>query len=179
VISADASVPDNPSSADQSKSAMNANHSDEKCDTVTLDRSVPAPDPGTPDPGTPDPGTPDPVTPVPGTPNPVAPVPGATPGAGLQIGSLNILVPKRVTLGRVRQLVVAANASQAGRLTLSLTRAEKVYSRLSVGLSAGKTKQRLRLPRRMAAGIYTVKIAFKASGAGWAATGTTKVSARR
>jgi hypothetical protein len=79
----------------------------------------------------------------------------------------------------VRQLVVAANASQAGRLTLSLTRGRKVYSRLSVGVSAGKTKQRLRLPRRLKAGTYTVKIVYKPSGAGWAATGTTKVSARR
>jgi len=174
VIAADASVPDKPGSADQSGNSMTANHSDEKCDTVTLDRSVPTPDPGTPDPGTPDPGTPNPGTPDPGTPNP-----GATPGAGLQIGSLNILVPKRLNIGRVRQLVVAANASQAGRLTLSLTRGGKVYSRLSVGLSAGKTKQRLRLPRRLKPGTYTVKIVFKASGAAWAATGTTKVSARR
>ena len=105
--------------------------------------------------------------------------PGAAPGAGVQIGSLNILVPKRINIGKVRQLVVAANASQAGRLTLSLTRGKKVYSRLSVGLSAGKTKQRLRLPKRLRAGTYTLKIAFKASGASWAATGTTKVSARR
>ena len=88
-------------------------------------------------------------------------------------------MPKRLNIGKVRQLVVAANASQAGRLTLSLTRGGKVYSRLSVGLSAGKTKQRLRLPRRLAAGTYTVKIVFRASGAAWAATGTTKVSARR
>jgi hypothetical protein len=166
VIAADASVPDNASSADQSGTAMQANHSDEKCDTVTLDRSVPVPpvDPGTSDPGPSDPGT---------------PIPGATPGAGLQIGSLNILVPKRIKTGRVRQLVVAANASQAGRLALSLTRGKKVYSRLSVGLSAGQTKQRLRLPKRLKAGTYTVRIAFKASGAGWAATGTTKIALRR
>jgi hypothetical protein len=171
--SADASVPDNPASATQTGTATQANLSDAQCDTVTLDRSVPAPDPGTPDLGSPDPGTPNP-----GTPDPVTPNPGVTPGAGLQIGSLNILVPKRFRIGKVRQLVVATNASRAGRLTLSLTRGKKVYSRMSVGLSAGKTKQRLRLPRRMAAGTYTVKIAFRASGAGWAATGTTKVSAR-
>jgi hypothetical protein len=145
--SADASVPDNPASATQTGTAAQANLSDAQCDTITLDRSVPAPDPGTPDPGTPDPGTPDPGTPS----------PGATPGAGLQIGSLNILVPKRIKIGKVRQLVVAANASQAGRLTLRLTRGKKVYSRLSVGLSAGKTKQRLRLPKRLKAGTYTVR----------------------
>jgi hypothetical protein len=163
VISADASVPDNPGSADQSRSAMNANHSDEKCDTVTLDRSVPAPPPT--DPGTPGPGT---------------PTPGATPGAGgLQIGSLTVLVPKRIKIGRARQLLVGAHAGQAGRLSLRLMRGKKVVSRLSVGLSAGRTEQRLRLPKRLKAGTYTVRIAFKASGAAWAATGTAKISARK
>ena len=178
VIAADASVPDNPSSANQAGTSMAANHSDEKCDTVTLDRSVPPPpDTGNPGPG--NPGTPDPGTPDPGTPNPGTPTPGATPGGGLRIGSLTVLVPKRIKIGKAKQLVIAANATQAGRLSLSLTRGRKVYSRLSVGLSAGKTKQRLRVPKRLKAGTYTVKIAFKASGAGWAATGTTKVSARR
>ena len=127
------------------------------------------------------PTPPDNNIPDPGTPSPGAPSPGADAGipGGLQIGSLSILVPGRVKIGKVKQLVVAAKASQAGRLTLSLTRGKKVYSRLSVGLSAGQTKQRLRLPKRLKAGTYTVKIALKANGAGWAATGTTRVSARR
>ena len=179
VIAADASVPDKPGSADQSGNSMTANHSDEKCDTVTLDRSVPAPDPGTPDPGTPDPGTPIPGTPDPGTPSLRAPRSRVRPLAPVCRSEASTSSCRSASTRKVRQLVVAANASQAGRLTLSLTRGKKVYSRLSVGLSAGKTKQRLRLPRRMEAGTYTVKIAFKASGAGWAATGTTKVSARR
>jgi hypothetical protein len=172
VISADASVPDNPSSANQSGSAMQANHSDEKCDTVTLDRSVPTPPGG----GTPDPGTPDTDTP-----NPGAPAPGESAGipGGLQIGSLSILVPRKVKIGKTKQLVIGAHASQAGQLSLRLVRGKKVVSRLSVGLSAGQTKQRLRLPRRLRAGTYTVKIAFKAIGTSWAATGATKVSARR
>jgi hypothetical protein len=88
-------------------------------------------------------------------------------------------VPKRIKLGRARHLVVGANAAQGGRLSLRLMRGKKVVSRLSVGLSAGRTKQRLRLPKRLKAGTYTVKIAFRASGTSRAATGTTKVSARR
>jgi hypothetical protein len=191
VIAADASVPDNSSSANQSGTSMQANHSDEKCDTVTLDRSVPkpppAPDPGpgTPDAGLPGPGTPGPGTPDPGTPdvgslNPGVPVPAATPGvARIRVGSVTVSLPKRLKLRTVRQLVFGATADQAGQLSIRLTRGKKVYSRLSVGLSAGETKQRLRLPKRLKAGTYTVKIAFKASGAGWAATGTTKISARK
>jgi hypothetical protein len=75
--------------------------------------------------------------------------------------------------------VVAASAGQAGRLTLTLTRAKKVHSRLSVGLSPGRTKQRLRLPKRLKAGTYTVRITFKANGAGWAGSGAAKVALRR
>ena len=88
-------------------------------------------------------------------------------------------MPKRVKIGKAKQLVIGATAGEAGRLTLQLTHGGKVYSRLSVGLSTGSTKQRLRLPKRLKAGTYAVKIAFRAAGAGWAATGTTKVSARR
>ena len=172
VKAADASVPDNPSSADQSRPAAQANLSDAQCDTVTLDRSVPPPpDTGNPDPGTPGPGTPGPGTQTPGATNDI-------PG-GLKIGSLSILVPKRVKIGKVKQLVIAANASEAGRLSLRLMRGKKVISRLSVGLSAGQTKQRLRLPKGLKAGTYTVKIAFKADGAGWAASGAAKVALRR
>ena len=163
-VSADASVPDNPSSVNQSQSADKGNLSEEKCDTVTLDRSVAPPADnggGTTD----DAGTPS----NPGTPS----------AGGLQVGSLRLSVPKRIKIGKAKQLVVGANAGEAGRLTLRLMRGRKVLSRLSVGLSAGQTKQRLRLPKRLKAGTYTVKIAFKASGAGWAATGSTKVSARR
>ena len=40
-IAADAAVPDNPSSADQTRSANQANLSDAKCDTVVLDRQGP------------------------------------------------------------------------------------------------------------------------------------------
>lgn len=42
VIAADAAVPDNPSSADQTRTANQANLSDAKCDTVVLDRKGPS-----------------------------------------------------------------------------------------------------------------------------------------
>ena len=49
-------------------------------------------------------------------------------------------------------------------LTLRLTRGKKVYSRLTVGLAPGETTQRLRLPKGLKRGSYTVKIAFKRTG---------------
>jgi hypothetical protein len=110
-------VPDNPSSANQSQGADKGNLSEEKCDTVTLDRSVPTPPPSsdpTPPAGDPTPPAGDPAPPV--------------EAGGLKIGSLSLVVPKRVKIGKVRQLVVGANASQAGQLTLRLMRGTKVIS---------------------------------------------------
>ena len=88
-------------------------------------------------------------------------------------------MPKRVRLGRIKQLALGARADQAGRLTLRLVRNGKVYSRVTVGLSPGETSQRLRLPKGLKPGTYAVKIAFKAAGAGWSAAGTARVAFQR
>jgi hypothetical protein len=118
---------------------------------------------------------------TPATPNDPAPG-GPVTGHGLssvQIGSVTVFVPKRVRLGSIKKLVLGARAEQAGKLTLRLTRGKKVYSRLTVSLAPGDSNQKLRLPRRLKAGTYAVKIAFKATGAGWSAAGSAKVAFNR
>jgi PKD domain len=109
-----------------------------------------------------------------------APAPAVSPGlASVRIGSLTLLVPKRARLGRVRQLLLGARTDQAGTLTLRLTRGRKVLSRLTVGLSPGQSKQRLGVPRRLKAGTYAVKIAFKPAGVSWSTAATAKVAFRK
>jgi hypothetical protein len=263
VIAADASVPNKPSSADQTGSANQANHSDSKCDTVVLDRQGPtlgaiasktvmltgeqvafsatATDSvagldasksrwefgdGTPasagtsvshsfaQPGTyvvmfraedqagngslvqktvtvNAPPTSNPTTPTtpsnpttPSVPGPSVPAPNGPATAdgrlaSVQIGDVTVLVPKRVRLSKVRQLVLGTRTDQAGKLTLLLTRGKKVYSRLAIRLATGESSQRLRLPRRLKAGTYAVKIAFTPTGASWSAAGTARVAFKR
>jgi hypothetical protein len=163
--SADASVPDNPSSATQTSSAAQANISEAQCDTVTARPERPGAGPRHPRPRHPRPGRAESRhDPRHGRPSDRQPHP---PGAQADQDRQG----EAARRGRSRRPGRAALAQPDPR--------QKVYSRLSVGLSEGQTKQRLRLPKRLKAGTYTVKIAFKASGAGWAATGTTKVSARR
>ena len=109
---------------------------------------------------------------------------GGTPPAvggklpGVQIGSIRVVVPKSVRLGKAKQLVLRAAAEKAGVLTLRLTRRGKVYSRLTVGLSPGETTQRLRLPKGLKRGTYAVKIAFKAKGTSYTVAGTAKVAVK-
>jgi hypothetical protein len=266
-IGADAALPNNASSANQTGQASQANRSDAQCDTVVLDRQGPTLtvgasktvaltgeqvafsatasdsgsgvdatafrwefDAGTPvaagasashsfgqpgtyvvtfrakdqvgnesvaqktitvneppsdgpsipnDPGTPsDPGTPNgPATPS--EPAPGGPVTGDGRLASVQIGGVTVFVPKRVRLGSIKKLVLGARAEQAGKLTLRLARGKKVYSRLTVSLAPGDSSQKLRLPKGLKPGTYAVKIAFKATGAGWSAAGSAKVAFQR
>jgi hypothetical protein len=257
--SADASVPDNPSSADQSRSASQANISNSTCDTVLLDRNGPqltvtasktailagesvafaaavsdavsGVDENThrwefsdgaaaiagnvatrtfDKPGTylvtfratdaagnqatskktitvtarPGSGggtaTPPPSggSGTPGTPGP-APVTGTGSLKRVQVGDLTVLVPKKAKLGKAKKLVLGARARKGGKLTIRLTRGKKVLSRLTARLSAGESKQRLRLPRKLKAGTYSVKISFKANGTSWSATGTAKLALKK
>jgi len=46
-------------------------------------------------------------------------------------------------------------------------------------LAASESKQRLRLPRDLKPGTYTVKITFKPTGVNSSAAGTAKVTLRR
>jgi plastocyanin len=251
-VAADASVPNNASSADQTRSASQANLSDHQCDTVVLDRQGPTlaintsktlvqpgeaiafssdasdsvsgldssasswefgdgkpaaaggsashsfDQPGTyvvtfhakdkagnesttqksitveapPSGGTP---TPSGSTPPPSGGTPPA---GGGPLPGVQIGGVRVIVPKSVRLGKAKQLALRAQTEQAGVLTLRLTRGGKVYSRLTVGLSSGETTQRLRMPKGLKRGTYTVKIGFKARGTSYTVAGTAKVAVK-
>jgi PKD repeat protein len=259
VVAADAAVPDNAGSADQTGTASQANRSDPQCDTVVLDRQGPtlavnasktavrvgeqvafsseasdsgsgldsntlrwAFGDGTPtvadasvtrafqqpgtyavtlrvkdragnesvaqrtitveappsDGGIPGGNTPGGSTPGGNTPPGNGPTPGTNGGtlASVKIGSVTVLVPKRVRLGRIKRLVVGARADQAGRLTLSLVRGKKVYSKLVTRLAAGQSSHRLRLPKRLKAGTYAIRIAFKPTGESWSAAGSAKVA---
>jgi hypothetical protein len=103
------------------------------------------------------------------------PVAGDGPLGGVKIGSVTVVVPKRARLGKAKQLVLNTRTDQAGALTLRLVRGKKVYSRVSARLAPGDSKHRLRLPRGLKPGTYTVKIAFKPSGASWSASGSAKI----
>ncbi|HEX8051617.1 MAG TPA: PKD domain-containing protein [Thermoleophilaceae bacterium] len=133
--------------------------------------------PGTQNPGTQNPGTQNPGTQDPGTQNPGTQDPGPTPAPGsVQVGSVWVLAPKRFRIGSSRRLSVSVGASQAGQLTLTLVRGKKTIARLGVGLSPGATKQAIKLPKKLAAGTYSLKIGFKPSGVTWSASGSAKIA---
>jgi PKD repeat protein len=93
-----------------------------------------------------------------------------------QVGSVSVLAPKRFRLGKAKGLVVGVTTEQAGRLTFTLVRGKKTYSRLSVGVAPGITRQKLVLPKSVKPGTHSLKVSFKPSGASWAANGSAKIA---
>jgi hypothetical protein len=170
-VAADNSVPDNPSSANQTRTADQANRSDAQCDSVVVDRSV-TQQPEQPQlpqqPQQPSGGSADPQ-------QPAAPAGGDRPPAGLRVGAVTLTVPKRVSLRRAKQLLLGAHADQAGQLTVKLVRGKRTYAKRVALLAAGGSKQRLRLPRGLKPGTYAVKVAFREAGKAWSASGAAKV----
>jgi plastocyanin len=153
--------------------------------------------PGPSDPGPSDPGEPapsDPADPRPSDPTkPGAKPPVNDPADGLseeeiakaagggkvartRIDSLTLLIPKRVRLAKARRaLVLGVATGQAGQLEIQLVRRGRAIARMQKVIAAGAGKQRLRLPRRLRTGVYTLKVSFTKAGADWAASGGTKV----
>lgn len=135
---------------------------------------------GTPGSGTPGGGTTTgsggTVTPPP-TAQQIAQQTGAT-GAGAtqttSAGSLDVLTAKKLRISaKLKALPLALTADQPGVATFALVRAGRIVSQAGLTVTkAGSLGFRLKLPKRLKAGTYGLKITFKATGAAKAATRT-------
>jgi plastocyanin len=93
-----------------------------------------------------------------------------------QIGNVSVLAPKRFRLGKSARLVVGVTTEQGGQLTFTLVRGKKTYSRLSVAVKPGINRQKLKLPKGVKPGTYSLKVSFKPSGQSWAVNGSAKIA---
>jgi hypothetical protein len=160
-IAADAAIPDNPNGPNQTSTADKANLSTGTCDTVVIDRSVPAPPTGGGSGGGVQGGgssTGSVYTPAPSA--------GAAPTAGKGI---RVLAPKRVKLGG-RSILLGVTADKPGRLSLSLLKGTRTKARSSALLKQGASFRRLRLPKGLRPGKHVLKVAFTPQGAQKAVT---------
>lgn len=106
----------------------------------------------------------------------IAAAAGGGPVLRVQVGSVTVLAPKRFRIGKSKRLALGVRTDQAGELSLSLLRGKKTVARLSVGIAPGSTTQRLRLPKQLKPGTYSLKTAFTPSGASWSASGSAKIA---
>ena len=103
-------------------------------------------------------------------PTPTAPTPGAA------VAGLDGEAPKRLRSARARALPLALTATGAGRASIALVRAGRVHAQgAAVVRAAGTHAYRLKLPRRLRAGAYTVKVAWVPVGSATARTRTLRL----
>ncbi len=100
-------------------------------------------------------------------------------GGGTQrsdLGRLDVIAPKRFRAGRT-SLVLAVTAERAGRLSVALLKGSSIKAKKAATFGgAGTFSLKLRVPRRLAAGSYRLKLTFTPKGAGRAVTRTLKLT---
>jgi hypothetical protein len=117
-----------------------------------------------------------PVTDQQATPNVVAQMNG---GGGAQqqtIGGLGVIAPKTFKLGKAKSLVLALTPEQAGKADVALLKGSKIVARKGATFSApGTYSLKLKLPKKLKAGRYSIKVSYTPAGASKATTKSLKV----
>jgi PKD repeat protein len=102
-------------------------------------------------------------------------------GGGTQttaVAGLDIVAPKRVKItGKTKTLSVALTADTPGKALLALVRGGKIHAQGAATITDGGTfGYRLRLPKKLKAGAYLLKISFRPQGAAKASTKTIRIT---
>jgi PKD repeat protein len=121
------------------------------------------------------------VTPPP-TANQIAQQSGVPGGAGAtqttSAGGLDVLTAKKLKLSkRLKALPLALTAESAGRATFALVRAGRIVAKAGLNVTKpGSLGFRLKLPKKLKAGRYRLKISFTPAGAAKASVKTISVT---
>jgi plastocyanin len=101
---------------------------------------------------------------------------GSTPTQVTTVAGLEVTAPRRVT-AKTRSVAVALTADTPGKAALALVRSGKVHAQGTATIAAaGTVGYKLRLPRKLKAGAYQLKISFTPAGAATATTRTVKLT---
>jgi hypothetical protein len=121
------------------------------------------------------------VTPAP-TASEIAKQAGVTGGAGAtqttSAGALDVLTAKKLVLTKkLKALPLALTADTAGRATFALIRSGRIAAKAGLNITKpGSLGFRLKLPKSLKAGRYSLKISFTPTGASKASIKTIKVT---
>jgi plastocyanin len=102
-------------------------------------------------------------------------------GGGTQettVAGLEVLAPKRLKLtAKTKALSIALTAEAPGQAAIALVRGGRVHAQGTAAIAAaGTLGYRLKLPRKLKAGAYRLKISFTPQGAAKATTKTVKLT---
>jgi hypothetical protein len=101
-------------------------------------------------------------------------LPGVNATQAQSVGSLGVIAPKRFALKKGRRtLPVALTTDRPGKATLALLKGSRVVSRAAATFTlAGTFGLKMKLPKKLKAGKYKLKISFTPAGASKAVSRT-------
>ena len=93
-------------------------------------------------------------------------------------GTLDVLTAKNVRISaKLKTLPLAVTSEQAGEATFALIRAGRIVSQAGLKITKpGSLGFKLKLPKRLKAGVYRLKITFRATGAVKASARTVRLT---
>jgi plastocyanin len=100
------------------------------------------------------------------------------PAQSASVAGLDVLAPKRVKLtAKTKSLGIALTAETPGTVSLALVRGGRIAAQRTANIAgAGTVGFKLRLPKKLKAGAYQLKISFQPQGAAKATTKTVRMT---
>jgi hypothetical protein len=100
-------------------------------------------------------------------------------GGGAQtqvIGGLSVIAPRALKIGKAKSLLLALTPESAGTAEVALLKGSKIVTKKGATFgAAGTYSLKLKLPKGLKPGSYSLKVSFTATGAGKAVTKSLKV----
>lgn len=102
-------------------------------------------------------------------------------GGGAQtqvIGGLSVIAPKSLKIGKAKSILLALTPESAGKAEVALLKGSKIVTKKGATFgAAGTYSLKLKLPKGLKPGTYSLKVSFTATGATKAVTKSLKIKA--
>jgi len=119
-----------------------------------------------------------PVTQQQATPTVIAQMNGGGATTQQTIGGLGVIAPKTIKIGKAKSLVLALTPEAAGKADVALLKGSKIVAKKGATFTAAGTYSlKLKLPKKLKAGSYAIKVSYTPQGATKAVTKSLKVKA--
>jgi plastocyanin len=100
-------------------------------------------------------------------------------GGGAQtqvIGGLGVIAPRSLKIGKAKALLLALTPESAGKAEVALLKGSKIVAKKGATFgAAGTYSLKVKLPKKLKTGNYSLKVSFTATGASKAVTKSLKV----
>jgi len=110
------------------------------------------------------------------TPEVIAQMNGTTSAQQQTVGGLGVIAPKAFKIGKVKSLTLALTPEAAGKAEVALLKGSKIVTKKGATFTAAGTYSlKLKLPKKVKPGTYSIKVSYTPNGTTKASTKSLKV----